>query len=81
LEHMASLKRFSFLILDSRWDSLDGGSARRKAATHTQTQNERRQTSCLEWDSNLRSQLSSERRTFHALDRAATVIGFKRICT
>jgi hypothetical protein len=30
------LFHFSFLILDSRQDSLDGGSARRKAATNTQ---------------------------------------------
>jgi hypothetical protein len=39
LEHRASVKRFfhfSFLILDSRWDSLDRGSARRKAATYIQ---------------------------------------------
>jgi hypothetical protein len=28
--------QFSFLILDSRYDSLDEGSARRKAGTYTQ---------------------------------------------
>jgi hypothetical protein len=30
---------------------------------------------CLEWDSNTRSQPSSERRQVHILDRAAIVIG------
>jgi hypothetical protein len=30
---------------------------------------------CLEWDSNLRSQYSRRRKTVHALDRAATVMG------
>jgi hypothetical protein len=65
LEHMAFLKRFvslQFLTLDSRWDSLDGGSARRKAATYT-TQNKRKYQ-CLEWDSNPRSQCLSGRRHF-----------------
>jgi hypothetical protein len=37
LEQRASVKRFDLLqflnVIDSRWDSLDGGSARHKAAT------------------------------------------------
>jgi hypothetical protein len=44
LQHWASVKRlfhFNFLILHIRYDSLDGGSARRKAAAYTQ--NKRRQ--------------------------------------
>jgi hypothetical protein len=47
LGHWASVKRlfhFSFLILDS----LIGTSARRKAATYTQTQNKRKYP-CLKW--------------------------------
>jgi hypothetical protein len=38
LEHRTSVKssfHFSFLFLESRYDSLDGGSARLKAATYT----------------------------------------------
>jgi hypothetical protein len=38
LEHRTSVKRlfhFSFLILDARQDSLDGGSARHMATTYT----------------------------------------------
>jgi hypothetical protein len=42
---------FSFLILDSRQDSLGRVSARRKAATYTNTDKH----PCLEWDSNPRS--------------------------
>jgi hypothetical protein len=66
---------FSFLIfLRSRYDSLDGGSARRKAATctqdSTQIQNKHRHPS-LDWDSNPRPQRA---KTVHALDRTATVI-------
>jgi hypothetical protein len=64
---------FLFLNFIHSWqDSLDGGSARRKAASYTQnntqTQNKRTQTSML--------RVAFERaKTFHALDRAATVIG------
>jgi hypothetical protein len=52
----------------------------RPLPTHrtTQTQNKHIQYKhpCLEWDSNQRSQRSSEReKTIHALDPAATVIG------
>jgi hypothetical protein len=54
-------------IIHSRWDSLDGGSARRKAATYTQnntnTINAHRHP-CPEWDSNSQSQRSSERTHF-----------------
>jgi hypothetical protein len=42
----------------------------------TQTQNTHRHP-CLEWDSNPRSQRSSER-TVHVLDRAATVLGERK---
>jgi hypothetical protein len=59
---------FSFLIfLRSQYDSLDGGSARRKAATYTQNNINTEKTHtqpCLEWDSNPRSQRSSELRQF-----------------
>jgi hypothetical protein len=59
---------FEFLNpIHSRQGSLDGGSARRKAATyiwqHKHRINVRRHT-CLERDSNLRSQCSSGRRRF-----------------
>jgi hypothetical protein len=54
--------------IHSQYDSLDRGSARRKAATHTQnnTQTQNKGTQYrhpyLEWDSNPQSQRSSERR-------------------
>jgi hypothetical protein len=51
---------FSFLTLDSRSDSLDGGSARRKAAAYTRTQTH----PCLERNSNPRFHCSNERRQF-----------------
>jgi hypothetical protein len=57
---------FSFLILYTGGkDSLDGGSARRKAATCTQNNriNAHRHP-CLEWDTNPRSQGSSGGRRF-----------------
>jgi hypothetical protein len=54
--------------IHSRYDSLDGGSARPKAATYTQDSTKHRINAhrhpCLEWDSNPRSQCSSERRQF-----------------
>jgi hypothetical protein len=62
---------FHFSFSDSRQDSLDRGSARRKAVTYTQTYNKCKHP-CLEWDSNQRSSVHFQ--TFHALDRAATVI-------
>jgi hypothetical protein len=51
---------FSFLIIYSWYDSFGGGSARRR----TQTQNKRRQTSCLELDLNPRSKCLSRWRQF-----------------
>jgi hypothetical protein len=61
-----------FQFLDSihnRHDSLDGGSAHRKASAYTQNntrQSKRTQYrhQCLDWGSNPRSQRSSERRQF-----------------
>jgi hypothetical protein len=50
--------------IHSRQNSVDGGSARRKAATYTQNTHRH---PCLEWDSNTRSQRSSERRQLHDL--------------
>jgi hypothetical protein len=67
---------FSFLILDNRKDSLDGDSARRKATNYTgqQTQNKLRQTT-MPWVGFEPIIPTFERaKTFHALDRAATVI-------
>jgi hypothetical protein len=55
---------FQFLnSIQNRQDSLDGGSARRKAATYTQNNTNRinaHRHPCLEWDSNPRFQHSSE---------------------
>jgi hypothetical protein len=69
---------FQFLkSVHSRYDSLNGGSARRKAATYTQNNtnsiNAHRHP-CLDWDSNSRSVFELAK-TVHASDRAATVIG------
>jgi hypothetical protein len=67
---------FSFLILDSRWDSLYVGSTRRKAATYTEQRKHRINADkhpCLEWDSNPQS-VFEQAKTFHALDRETTVI-------
>jgi hypothetical protein len=68
LEHRTSVKRFvslQFLNLRQSVDSLDGGSARRMAATyagqHKQGINADKHP-CLEWNSNPRPQRSSERR-------------------
>jgi hypothetical protein len=58
---------FSFLISDRRQDSSDGGSACRKAAAYTGQHKHRINADrhpCLEWDSNPRSQCSSQRRQF-----------------
>jgi hypothetical protein len=52
------LIHFSFLILDCRFDSLDGGSVRRKAAPYTQNNTNSINSDrhpCFQWDSNLRS--------------------------
>jgi hypothetical protein len=74
---------FQFLNPKSQYDSLDGGSASRKAAAYTgqhkHTMNADRHP-CIEWDSNPQSQCSSEWRQFipnkfvcvfysHALDK------------
>jgi hypothetical protein len=70
LEYRASVKRFvslQFLNLRQSVGSLDGGSARRKAATYKQNNTNRINANrhpCLEWDSNPRSQCSSEQRHF-----------------
>jgi hypothetical protein len=59
---------FSFLIFShSRLDSLDGGTARRKAATYTQNNTNRinaHRHPCLEWGSSPISQCWSGRRRF-----------------
>jgi hypothetical protein len=59
---------FQFLdLIHSRYDSLDGESARRKAATYTEQHKHRINAHvhpCLEWDSNPRSHCSSERIEF-----------------
>jgi hypothetical protein len=59
---------FQFLNpIHSRYDSLDGGSASRKAATYTWQHKHRinaHRDTCLEWDSNPLSQCSSRRRRF-----------------
>jgi hypothetical protein len=59
---------FQFLNpIHSRQHSMDGGSARRKAAAYTQNNTNRidaHRHQCLEWDSNPRSQRSSDRRQF-----------------
>jgi hypothetical protein len=64
--------------IHSRYDSLDGGSARSKAATYTQNNTNRinaHRRPCLDWDAD---PLSLERaKTVDALDRAATVIGLE----
>jgi hypothetical protein len=70
---------FQFLNpIHSRKDSLDGGSARRKAATYTQNNTNRinaHRHSCLEWDSNSQTTPVFERaKTVHALDGAANVM-------
>jgi hypothetical protein len=80
---------FSFLIyLHRLQNSLDGGSARRKAATEhwtTQTQNKRTQISILQVGFELTIPVFQREKTVHASDRVATVIdkviklgGFKK---
>jgi hypothetical protein len=56
---LLGLGRFSiFLILYSQWDSLNGGSARRKTSTYAH------RSPCLEWNSNPRPQCFSGRTQF-----------------
>jgi hypothetical protein len=70
---------FTFLNpIHSRSDSLDGGSARRKAATThrtTQTQNKRTQTSMPRVGFEPTIPVFERAKTVHALDSAANVIG------
>jgi hypothetical protein len=67
---------FQFLNpLYSRMDSLDGGSASRKAVTHTQTQNIRTQTSMPRVEFEPTIPAFKRAKTVHTLDRAANVIG------
>jgi hypothetical protein len=78
------LSFLSFLIRDSRQESLDGWSARRKASTCTQTQKHAHTYTntkhpCPEWELKLRSPVSERAKTVHALDRSATVTGTKTI--
>jgi hypothetical protein len=64
---------FQFLNpIHSRQDSLEGGSARRKAATYIQ--NKRRQTSMPRVEFEPTIPVLKRAKTVHALDRAATVI-------
>jgi hypothetical protein len=70
---------FQFLdLLHSRQDSLDGGSAHRKAVPcihrTAQTQNKRTQTSMPQVEFEPTIALFERTKTFHALDGAATVI-------
>jgi hypothetical protein len=62
--------------LHSRYDSLDGGSARRKAATYTaQAHNKRTQTTMPRVGLEPTIPVYERAKTVHALDRAATAIG------
>jgi hypothetical protein len=54
---------------------LDGGSARHKTATYTQ--NKHTQTSMLLVGFEPTTQIFERAKTVHALDRAASVIGFR----
>jgi hypothetical protein len=71
---------FQFLNpIYSRYDSLEGGSVRRKATTYThtttQTQNKRTQTSVPRMGFEHTVPPFKREKRAHALDRAATVIG------
>jgi hypothetical protein len=74
LEHRTSVKRLVSLqflnLIDSRQDSLDGRSARRKASTYTEQQKHTRNADrhpFVEQDSNLRPQCLSWRRQFRII--------------
>jgi hypothetical protein len=64
-------RSFSFSPIHKRYDPLDGGSARRKACTHTQNSTNTEKNACrhpcLEWDSNPRPQCSRVRATARPL--------------
>jgi hypothetical protein len=68
-------------LLHSRWDSFDGGSARRKAATcahrTAQTQNKRTQTFMSQVGFEPTIPVFERAKTVHALDRASTVMGLQ----
>jgi hypothetical protein len=64
-------------MYDSQYNTLDGGSARRKAATYAQTQNKDTQIT-MPWVWSEQTILVLEReKKFHGLYRAATEIGFQ----
>jgi hypothetical protein len=78
------LAAFEFLdLIQSRYDSLDGGSARRKAATCThrtaRTKNKRTQKSMTQMGFEPMIRVFERAKTIHALDRATTVIGLLQI--
>jgi hypothetical protein len=72
---------FSFLILDGRYDSLDGGSACHKAATCTghHKQNKRTQTSIPWVGFEPTIPVFELAKTVHTLDRSSTVVSLKLI--
>jgi hypothetical protein len=66
--------------IQSHWNSLDGGSAHRKAATEHK-QNKHKQTSMPRLGFEPTIPVFERANTFHALDRAATVIGNSFVIT
>jgi hypothetical protein len=71
---LLGLERIQFLDpIHSRYDPLDGESARRKASTYTQ--NKRKQTSMPRVGFKSTTPVLELARTVHAADRAATGIG------
>jgi hypothetical protein len=69
---------FSFLIYTQSVDSLDGGSARFKVATYTLSDTNTEWTDIdIHHSSEIRTQNA---KTFHALDRADTVVGRPSFC-
>jgi hypothetical protein len=68
IEHLwVACFHFSFVVLDSRQDSLGGGLALRKNTTYTGQHKHKISTyrhPCIEWDSNPWSQCSIGRRLF-----------------
>jgi hypothetical protein len=74
----AALGRFfQFINLRQSIGLLDGGSARRKAATYTQ--NKRIQTSVLSVGFELTIQAFERAKTIHALDRTANVLSLDAV--
>jgi hypothetical protein len=63
-------------LSDSRWDSLDSGSALSQGRyLHRTIQTENRKNQCIKWNSNPKTPLFEWDNTFCALDHEATVIG------